>query len=86
MTDYVRNYAEQIREFVPNRYFVLGTDGFGRSGTRKQLRAFFEVGRHYIVLTALKALAEEDSIPTVVISEAIERYGINTEKPNPIGA
>jgi len=85
-TDYVRNYAEQIREFVPGRYLVLGTDGFGRSGTRKQLRTFFEVDRHYIALTALKALAAEDSVPTTVIAEAIERYRIDTEKPNPIGA
>ena len=85
-TDYVRNYAEQIREFVPGRYLVLGTDGFGRSGTRKQLRTFFEIDRHYIALTALKALAEEDSVPTTVISEAIERYQIDTEKRNPIGA
>ena len=64
-SDYVRNYAEQIREFVPGAYYVLGTDGFGRSGTRKQLRSFFEVDRRYIALTAIKALAEEQSLPTL---------------------
>jgi len=83
-TDYVRNYAEQIRQFVPSRYFALGTDGFGRSGTRAQLRAFFEVDRYYIVVTAIKALAEEKSVPTVTLSEAIQRYQIDPEKPNPI--
>ena len=83
-SDYVRNYAEQIREFVPGRYFSLGTDGYGRSGTRKQLRSFFEVDRRYIVLTAIKALAEESSLPTSMISDVIERYGIDTEKMNPI--
>jgi pyruvate dehydrogenase E1 component len=63
---------------------VLGTDGFGRSGTRAQLRAFFEVDRYYIVVTAIKALAEEKSVPTVTLSEAIHRYQIDPEKPNPI--
>ena len=85
-SDYVRNYAEQIREFVPGPYYVLGTDGFGRSGTRKQLRSFFEVDRRYIVLTAIKALAEEQSLPTSVISDVIEKYSIDSEKINPIEA
>ncbi|MBO67478.1 MAG: pyruvate dehydrogenase (acetyl-transferring), homodimeric type [Acidiferrobacteraceae bacterium] len=83
-TDYVRNYAEQIRQFIPNRYFVLGTDGFGRSGTRKQLRKFFEVDRYYIALTALKALVDEKSIPRNTLIEAAQSYGIEADKPNPI--
>ena len=85
-TDYVRNYAEQIRQFISNRYFVLGTDGFGRSGTRKQLREFFEVDRHYIALTALKALVDEKSIPSSTLLEAAKSYGIDANKPNPISA
>ena len=58
-TDYVKLYADQIREFVPGNYTVLGTDGFGRSDTRSKLREFFEVSRNYIVIAALKALADE---------------------------
>ena len=60
-TDYVRAFADQIRAFVPRRYVVLGTDGFGRSDTREKLRRFFEVDRYYIVVAALKALADEGS-------------------------
>jgi len=85
-TDYVRNYAEQIREFIPNSYYVLGTDGFGRSGTRKDLRAFFEIERRYIVLSAIKALVEENFLETEMISSVIERYSIDAEKINPIQA
>ena len=82
-TDYMKAYADQIREFVPGRYRVLGTDGFGRSDTREQLREFFEVNRHFVVVAALKTLAETGSIPAKKVSEAITRYGINPEKPNP---
>jgi pyruvate dehydrogenase E1 component len=82
-TDYMKVYADQIREFVPNRYVVLGTDGFGRSDTRKQLRKFFEVNRHYITIAALKALADEGNIPVTKVKEAIKKYDINPEKPNP---
>ena len=82
-TDYVRSYAEQIRPVVGRHYEVLGTDGFGRSDTRKQLRKFFEVDRHHVVLAALKALADAEEIPVSKVTEAIRKYGINPEKPNP---
>ena len=85
-TDYMRAFAEQIRAFVPkNRsYKVLGTDGFGRSDTRAKLREFFEVNRYYIVVSALKSLADEGAIPASVVAQAIAKYGINPNKPNPV--
>jgi len=82
-TDYMKTYADQIREFVPGHYLVLGTDGFGRSDTRKQLRKFFEVNRYYITVAALKALADEEKISTDKVTEAIKKYDIDPEKPNP---
>jgi pyruvate dehydrogenase E1 component len=82
-TDYVKAYAEQIRSCVPNPYYTLGTDGFGRSDTRKQLRRFFEVDRYFIAVTALKGLADMGQIPASKVTEAIQKYGINPEKPNP---
>ena len=82
-TDYMRSLANQIRPFIPQRSEVLGTDGFGRSDTRSQLRKFFEVNRHYIVVAALKALADEGKIAAAKVSEAIKAYGIDPEKPNP---
>jgi pyruvate dehydrogenase E1 component len=68
---------------VPGHYEVLGTDGYGRSDTRKALRSFFEVDRHHIVVAALDALADEGKLKRSVLAEAIERYGINPEKPYP---
>ncbi|WP_043367453.1 pyruvate dehydrogenase (acetyl-transferring), homodimeric type [Cupriavidus sp. WS] len=85
-TDYVRALAEQIRPYVPQRYVVLGTDGFGRSDTRAALRHFFEVDRHWVVIAALKALADDGKIPSTHVSEAIRKYGIDPEKPNPLHA
>ncbi|MER2514126.1 MAG: pyruvate dehydrogenase (acetyl-transferring), homodimeric type [Nitrosomonas ureae] len=82
-TDYMKIYADQIREFIPGRYYVLGTDGFGRSDTREKLRRFFEVDRFYITVAALKALAEEGKIPHQQVADAIQKYGIDPEKPNP---
>jgi pyruvate dehydrogenase E1 component len=82
-TDYMRAFADQIREFVPRRYKVLGTDGFGRSDSRDNLRRFFEVDRHYVALAALKALAEEGTIPPAKVAEAIRKYGIDPERPAP---
>jgi pyruvate dehydrogenase E1 component len=82
-SDYNRAYADQIREFVPRRYVVLGTDGYGRSGTRKQLRNFFEVDRKHIALAALTALVDENAIPKTTLSDAMQRYQIDPEKPNP---
>ncbi|PUA20325.1 pyruvate dehydrogenase (acetyl-transferring), homodimeric type [Glaciimonas sp. PCH181] len=85
-TDYMRTYAEQVRAFVPNgrTYKVLGTDGFGRSDTRAKLREFFEVNRYFVVISALKALADEGKIKAAVVAEAITKYGINPEKLNPV--
>jgi pyruvate dehydrogenase E1 component len=82
-TDYIRAFAEQIRAFVPRRYVVLGTDGFGRSDTREKLRGFFEVDRHYIAVAALKALADEGTMPAAKAAEAIKKYGIDPAKSAP---
>jgi pyruvate dehydrogenase E1 component len=82
-TDYIRAYADQIRPFVKARYKTLGTDGFGRSDTRKKLRGFFEVDRYYVTITALKALADEGAIAASEVSKAIKLYKINPDKPNP---
>jgi pyruvate dehydrogenase E1 component len=82
-TDYVRAFADQIREFVPRRYKALGTDGFGRSDSRENLRRFFEVDRHYVAVAALKALAEDGEVPAAKVAEAIKKYGIDAEKPAP---
>ena len=82
-TDYMKIFADQIREFIPNKYIVLGTDGFGRSDTRSQLRKFFEVNRYYIVVASLKALAEEGRLSTEKINEAIKKYNIDQNKPEP---
>jgi len=87
-TDYMKNYAEQIRAFIPKgrTYKVLGTDGFGRSDFRSKLREHFEVNRHYIVVAALKALADEGTVPAAKVAEAIKKYGINADKINPLYA
>jgi pyruvate dehydrogenase E1 component len=83
-TDYMKIFADQIRTFLPTHHFAaLGTDGFGRSDTRRQLRRFFEVDRHYVALAALKALADSEAVPRRKVSEAIAKYGIEPEKPNP---
>jgi pyruvate dehydrogenase E1 component len=82
-TDYMGLFAEQIREFVPGNYRVLGTDGFGRSDFRSKLRHHFEVDRHFVAVAALKVLADENKIPSIKVSEAIEKYGIDPHKPNP---
>jgi pyruvate dehydrogenase E1 component len=82
-TDYVKAYAEQIRPCISKPYYTLGTDGFGRSDTRKQLRRFFEVDRYFITVTALKGLADMGKIPASKVTEAIQKYGIDAEKPNP---
>jgi pyruvate dehydrogenase E1 component len=84
-TDYVRAFADQLRPFVPRRYSVLGTDGFGRSDTRAKLREFFEVDRRWVALAALKTLADEGELPASSVSRAIERYEIDPKKPNPVG-
>ena len=82
-TDYMKNYADQIREFIGSTYNVLGTDGFGRSDTREQLRNFFEVDRYFITVSALDALVKENVIDGTVVKEAIDKFGINPDKPDP---
>jgi pyruvate dehydrogenase E1 component len=82
-TDYLRAFPDQIRQWVPRSYRVLGTDGFGRSDSRSALRRFFEVDRHYVVVAALKQLADEGAIDRQRVKEAIDRYGIDAEAPMP---
>ena len=83
-TDYIRAYAEQIREYVPSRFVSLGTDGFGRSDTRANLRIFFEINRFYIAVAALKALADDGEIDNKTVQRAIDKYEIDPAKPNPL--
>jgi pyruvate dehydrogenase E1 component len=83
-TDYMRIVADQIRPWVPGRYVVLGTDGYGRSDSRAALREFFEVDSRYVVIAALKALADEGSIDAAVVAKAIGKLGIDPAKPNPV--
>jgi pyruvate dehydrogenase E1 component len=87
-TDYVKAFADQIRAFVPKgrSYRVLGTDGFGRSDTRAKLREFFEVNRYYVVLAALKALADQGELKPAVVTQVMKKYGIDPEKPSPVTA
>src|SRR5437868_2406613 len=82
-TDYIRAFAEQIRAYVPRRYLVLGTDGFGRSDTREKLRYFFEVDRKWVTVAALKALADDGKIPPAKVVEALAKYGLDPKKPAP---
>jgi pyruvate dehydrogenase E1 component len=82
-TDYMRSYAEQIRPYIQCSYSVLGTDGFGRSDMRSQLRKFFEVNRYYVAVAALKALADEGEIKPDVVTKAMKKYKIDPDKPNP---
>jgi pyruvate dehydrogenase E1 component len=84
-TDYMKLFADQIRPFIPRGrdYKVLGTDGFGRSDFRAKLREHFEVDRHFVVLAALRALADEGKVPVAKVAEAIKKYGINPDKANP---
>src|SRR6266568_7400520 len=85
-SDYIKTFADQIRPFVPKAraYRVLGTDGFGRSDSRARLRHFFEVNRYFVTIAALKALADQGEIKSKVVSDAIKKYGIDPEKPNPV--
>ncbi|MBS0337410.1 MAG: pyruvate dehydrogenase (acetyl-transferring), homodimeric type [Proteobacteria bacterium] len=84
-SDYMKTFAEQIRPFVPKGkvYRVLGTDGFGRSDTRAQLRHFFEVNRYWVTIAALKALVDQGELKAKTVSEAIAKYGIDPAKPDP---
>ena len=78
-TDYVRSFADRIRAYIPNDYHVLGTDGFGRSDSRANLRSFFEVDRYNIAVTALSALADQGKIGKETVQQAIEKYGVKTD-------
>jgi pyruvate dehydrogenase E1 component len=82
-TDYIKIYADQIRAWVPGRYRVLGTDGFGRSDYRSKLRSFFEVDRHFVALAALQSLAAEGAVSPATCADAIKRYQIDPERRNP---
>ncbi|HEY8296708.1 MAG TPA: pyruvate dehydrogenase (acetyl-transferring), homodimeric type [Candidatus Baltobacteraceae bacterium] len=90
-TDYIRTFADHIRPYIPatssgqaRRYVTLGTDGFGRSDYRAKLRSFFEVDRHYVALSALKALADDGEVPVSLVTAAIAKYNIDPNKPNPV--
>jgi pyruvate dehydrogenase E1 component len=83
-TDYQRAYADQIRPYIAQRYKVLGTDGYGRSDSRAELRRFFEVDRHYITVAALKALSDEGKMDVATVTGAMKAFGIDPKKPNPL--
>jgi len=85
-TDYIKSFADQIRSFIPRDriYRALGTDGYGRSDSRAKLRHFFEVNRYFVTVAALKALADQGEVKSKVVSDAIKKYGIDPEKPNPV--
>jgi pyruvate dehydrogenase E1 component len=83
-TDHIKLYADQIRPFVNGTYNVLGTDGFGRSDTREKLRHFFEVNRYWVVVSALSALAKDGKVKPAVVAEAIAKFGLDPNKPNPV--
>ncbi|MEQ8205890.1 MAG: pyruvate dehydrogenase (acetyl-transferring), homodimeric type, partial [Woeseia sp.] len=83
-TDYMKIVPDQIQRWVPGSYVTLGTDGYGRSDARKALRQHFEVDKRYIAVTALKALADDGALDQKTVSQAIEKYGIDPEKPDPV--
>jgi pyruvate dehydrogenase E1 component len=83
-TDYMRTVPDQIRQWVPGRYHVLGTDGYGRSDSRAALRGFFEVDRRYVALAALKSLADEGMLDMATVVSAMQRFGLDPDKPNPV--
>ncbi|MBO0215108.1 pyruvate dehydrogenase (acetyl-transferring), homodimeric type [Vibrio sp. Vb2880] len=86
-TDYMKNYADQVRAFIPaESYKVLGTDGFGRSDSRENLRRHFEVNAGYVVVAALNELAKRGEVEKSVVAEAIKKFNIDTEKTNPLYA
>jgi pyruvate dehydrogenase E1 component len=83
-TDYMKSFAEQIAVFLPHKFVALGTDGFGRSDSREKLRHFFEVDRHYVVVATLKALSDEGKIKSSVVTDAIKKFKLDPNKPNPV--
>jgi pyruvate dehydrogenase E1 component len=83
-TDYMKSFAEQIAVFLPHKFVALGTDGFGRSDSRENLRQFFEVDRHYVVVATLKALSDEGKIKSSIVADAIKKFKLDPNKPNPV--
>jgi pyruvate dehydrogenase E1 component len=83
-TDYMKIVPDQVQRWMPGRYVTLGTDGYGRSDGRAALRQFFEVDRHYITVTALKALADDGVLDQQTVAKAIKKFGIDPEKPDPV--
>ncbi len=83
-TDYMKVYADQVRQYVPATFVTLGTDGFGRSDTREKLRSFFEVDRYYVTVAALHGLALNNKLPSTVAQDAIKKYGIDPDKVDPV--
>ena len=83
-TDYMRNYAEQIRKYVPAHYEVLGTDGYGRSDSRQELRYFFEINANYIAYVVLKALVDDEILNSKTLNSAIKKLKIDKKKSNPM--
>jgi pyruvate dehydrogenase E1 component len=83
-TDYMKIFADQIRQWVPGRYVVLGTDGYGRSDCREQLRHHFEVNAAYIVVASLRALVDEGKLDMKTVLAAMKTFGIDPDKPNPV--
>jgi pyruvate dehydrogenase E1 component len=83
-TDYMKSFAEQIAVFLPHKFVALGTDGFGRSDSRENLRRFFEVDRHYVVVATLKALSDEGKIKSSIVTDAIKKFKLDPNKPNPV--
>ena len=82
-SDYIRSHVDQIRPYIKSNFCTLGTDGYGRSDTRKELRKFFEVNKESIVINALSTLSKEQKIASKIVTEAIEKFGIDPEKPYP---
>jgi pyruvate dehydrogenase E1 component len=83
-TDYMKTVPDQVRQWIPGRYAVLGTDGYGRSDSRAALRQFFEVDRHYITVAALKSLSDEGKMDAATVTGAMKAFGIDPKKPNPL--
>jgi pyruvate dehydrogenase E1 component len=85
-TDYIKNYSDQVRAYIDTEYRCLGTDGFGRSDSRANLRQHFEVDQNYVVVAALYELANRGEVKRSVVTEAIKRFNINSDKLNPLYA
>ena len=83
-TDYMKIVPDQIQRWVPGTFFSLGTDGYGRSDARKELREHFEVDRRFIAITALMALVEDGALDHKTVAQAIENYGIDPDRPDPV--